>query len=294
MRYESDRGRESVFWLHRGIVSAGSHKHPTQRWDVDRQDEDIQQLPQAAPYRGSARRQRWSRAAAALVARVVTLVAALACPDTGDAQGVSTAGIRGTVSAPPRPHIDARIRVSHDATGYMAEAHLTNGRFFIPGLEPGGPYTVTVRALGFVPRRVERVTLALGEMRQLDIVLEPIAAKLDSVAVVADRAGSEAQGRADGGTGTTITESMLERLPTLNRDLYDFVRLVPQVSTRIGLPNPGLSAGSAGFRSNNFLINGVSERTLSGGVSNTFGGVRSIPLEAVQEYQVLIAPSDVR
>jgi hypothetical protein len=76
--------------------------------------------------------------------------------------------------------------------------------------------------------------------------------------------------------------------------VYDFVRLVPQISTKISLSNPGLSAGGMGFRFNNFLINGVSERTLGGGVSRAFAGGKSIPLDAVQEYEVLLAPYDVR
>ena len=79
-----------------------------------------------------------------------------------------------------------------------------------------------------------------------------------------------------------------------NRDLYDFLRLVPQISTKISLQSPGFSAAGAGLRFNNFLINGASERTLAGGVSSAFGGTRSIPLAAVQEYQVLVSPFDVR
>lgn len=210
------------------------------------------------------------------------------------AQGVSTAGIRGSVSAHLRPNADARVRVSHDATGFSVEVRVTGGRFLVQGLEPGGPYTVTARALGFAPRRGEGIFLTLGELREIDFVLQPIAVQMDTVTVVAHGGPADGRAGADGGTGMTIPAPLLERLPTLNRDLYDFVRLVPQVSTKIGLPNPGLSAGGMGFRFNNFLINGVSERALSGGVSNAFAGGKSIPLDAVQEYQVLLAPYDVR
>jgi hypothetical protein len=132
----------------------------------------------------------------------------------------------------------------------------------------------------------------LGERREVRLVLHPVAARLDTMMVVgraiADRA------HVDGGTAMTISDSLIDRLPTLNRDLYDFLRLVPQISTQIGLSNPGISAAGMNFRLNNFLINGVSERTLSGGVSQAFAGVRSVPLDAVREYQVLLAPYDVR
>jgi hypothetical protein len=213
---------------------------------------------------------------------------------TAWAQGVTTAGIHGTVSAGVQHNVDARIRVSHDATGFSVEVRAAAGRFFVQGLEPGGPYTVTARALGFVPERRAVIALTLGELREINFDLKPIAARLDTVAVVAKGNAPDRRAHPGGGTGTVISESLLEHLPTLNRDLYDFLRLVPQISTKISLSNPGMSAAGVGFRFNEFLINGVSERTLSGGVSGAFAGAKSLPLDAVKEYQVLLAPYDVR
>jgi hypothetical protein len=225
---------------------------------------------------------------------VVTALLLFLVPTPVRAQGVSTAGIRGSVGADNGRNVDARVRVSNDATGSAVEVHAAAGRFLVQGLEPGGPYTVAVRGLGFVPQHQEGVFLTLGELREIHFVLQPIVAGLDTVTVVAQLRSANGNAPTDGGTGTTISASLLERLPTLNRDLYDFVRLVPQISTKVSLPNPGLSAGGVGFRFNNFLINGVSERTLSGGVSGAFAGGKSIPLDAVQEYKVLLAPYDVR
>lgn len=206
-----------------------------------------------------------------------------------EAQGITTAGMRGQVRDERGPPVDAYVLVRHDATGRSVDVHAPSGRFVISGLEPGGPYTVTVRALGYAPSIRPRIHLTLGELRDVDVVMRSIAATLDTMRVAATPAA-----QADGGTGTTITERSLDRLPTLNRDLYDFLRLVPQLSTKISLTNPGVSAGGMGFRYNNFLINGVSERTLGGGVSSTFAGNRSIPLDAVLEYQALLSPYDVR
>lgn len=235
-----------------------------------------------------------SRCVTCLARGVVTTSLLLLLSAAVDAQGVTTAGIRGRVSADSRQNIDARVNVSHAATGYSVEVHATGGRFLVQGLEPGGPYSIIARAVGSVPQRREGVFLTLGELREIHFVLQPIATPLDTVTVEVQGRPQYSAASADGGTGTTISASLLERLPTLNRDLYDFVRLVPQISTKIGLPNPGLSAGGVGFRFNNFLINGVSDRTASGGVSGAFAGPKSIPLDAVQEYQVLIAPYDVR
>ena len=214
---------------------------------------------------------------------------------TAFAQGVATAGIRGTIRADGTGSADgARVSAIHTATGFAVEVEARGGRFLIQGLEPGGPYAVTVRRLGFVAQRRELVALRLGELRELELILQPVAAQLETVSIVANDESSAGLAHSHGGTVTTISEPLLHRLPTLNRDLYDFVRLVPQISTRIGLANAGFSAAGTGFRFNNFLINGASERTVSGSVSGAFAGAKSIPLDAVQEYQVLLAPYDVR
>ena len=210
------------------------------------------------------------------------------------AQGVATAGIRGTANADHGRVVDVRIRVTQEASGFAVDVRTSRGQFLADGLEPGGPYTITARSIGFVPQHREKVFLTLGQLSQIDFVLQPIAAPLDTVTVVGSRGAAIFAAHADGGTGTTISTALLEHLPTLNRDVYDFVRLVPQISTKIGLSSAGLSAGGVGFRFNSFLMNGVSERTLSGGVSDAFTGAKSIPLDAVREYQVLLTPYDVR
>ena len=202
--------------------------------------------------------------------------------------------MRGSVRADDRQVLDALVTVRRDATGYFVDVHASGGSFFVQGLEPGGPYTITVRSLGFVPQRRVGIFLTLGELSEIHFVLKPMVVRLDTLTVVTHGWESNDPARTGGGTGTTIPARLLERLPTLDRDLYDFVRLVPQISTKIGLSSPGMAAGGVGFRFNNFLINGVSERTLSGGVSSAFAGGKSIPLDAVQEYQVLLSPYDVR
>ena len=229
------------------------------------------------------------------IARRTTLVLAFCVAKVNGVagQGVTTGGIRGTVRDSLGAPIAARVRVSHDSTGVSLEPNAAGGRFRALGLEAGGPYTVTVRALGYRPqqRRVEYV--GAGTIQDVDFALQRLASDLDTV-FVETRAGSEPATRADGGAGTTLGAALLEGVPASNRDLHDFVPLVPQISSKISLSSPGLSAAGTGFRYNNFSVNGVSERTLSGGVSTAFAGNRSVPLDAVQEYQVMLSPFDVR
>jgi hypothetical protein len=211
------------------------------------------------------------------------------------AQGVASSGIRGTVRAEGLARVEgARVRVTHTPTGFAADVDARRGSFLVQGLEPGGPYTITVRRLGFSPQRRDSVFLKLGELLEIEFVLQPVTVQLETVDIVASDDLAHSLAHAHGGTAATISDPLLHSLPTLNRDLYDFVRLVPQISTKIGLSSPGFSAGGVGFRFNNFLINGVSERTVSGNVSTAFSGAKSVPLDAVKEYQVLLAPYDVR
>ena len=140
------------------------------------------------------------------------------------------------------------------------------------------------------PQRRDGIFLTLGEPLELDFALEPVAVRLDEVRIAANAPAMLA--RSLTGIGKTISDSLLHRLPTLNRDLYDFVRLAPQITTRVGLPG-GLSGGGVNLRFNNYLIDGASERYLTGNSSVSRGG-KSLSIEAVKEYQVLLAPFDVR
>ena len=234
--------------------------------------------------------------AAAAVARMTIGATVISCSLASEAfaQGVTSAGIRGVVRIESPDAADVvNVQVTHRPTARTVEATTRKGVFFFQGLEPGGPYSITARKPGFVAEQRE-VMLRLGAILELELVLRPVPIQLDSLRVTASRGLSTGLPHAHGGTGTTIDNRTLSGLPSLNRDFYDFVRLVPQISTRIGLSNAGFSAGGAGFRFNNFLINGVSERSISGNVSTAFAGSRSMSLEAVQEYQVLLAPYDVR
>ncbi|HET7693374.1 MAG TPA: carboxypeptidase regulatory-like domain-containing protein, partial [Gemmatimonadota bacterium] len=215
-------------------------------------------------------------------------------PEASDllAQGITTAVIQGSVEATDGTDLDdAEILVVNSATGFAATGVVREGRFLVGGLEVGGPYTVTVRRLGFHSEERTGLSLTLGEPVELRFVMEPDAIPQDTLRLMV--AAPLAAAHSHGGTGMTITDSLLHRLPTLNRDFYDFVRLVPQVSTKIG-GRPGLSGGGVGFGFNNFLINGAPERSVGAHGTPALIGGKSLPLEAVKEYQVLLAPYDVR
>ena len=216
------------------------------------------------------------------------LIASGSCMMLG-AQGVTTAAIAGRVLGPRQEEIDgAQIRVVNRSTGFTVETVAAGGRFAVLGLEVGGPYSLIVRRLGFRPEQRDELFLTLGQRLQLDLTLVPLTGQLDTMRVVA--AAPRAIPRLRAGAGATISDSTLRRLPTRNRDLYDFVQLTPQVSAR-----SGISGGGVNSRLNSFLLDGVSDRALQGNnAAGAVSGGKAISIEAVKEYQVLLSPYDAR
>ncbi len=226
-----------------------------------------------------------------LAIALLGILAVLASPDEVDAQGVSTGTIRGTVRSESGVDLDgARVLVRNTSTGHAQDAPVVRGHFFASGVEIGGPYVVEARLLGYHPNRTQPLLLNLGEPIEISFVLKPVVPALDSVVVVG-ALHAESVGSLSG--GTTIHESLVSRLPTPDRNFLDFVPLAPQLSTKIGGQRRGISAAGANLRYNTFLVNGVEERFVNSNVSAAHVG-RSIPIDAVEEYQVLVAPYDVR
>ncbi|MDQ3698563.1 MAG: carboxypeptidase regulatory-like domain-containing protein [Gemmatimonadota bacterium] len=210
------------------------------------------------------------------------------------AQGVTTGAVTGLVTDEGgQPVENAQIQVINRSTGYSTGAVTRNdGRYFIQGLEVGGPYTVNVRILGFIPQTRDDLRIALSQAQSVDFQLVRQATQLAAVTVEGDANAIFSSSRQ--GVQTVVTDSALRRLPTLNRNFTDFVVTAPQVSTT----GPGLSGGGVNNRYNNIQIDGASENDVFGlgstGQPGGQAGGKSIPLEAVKEYQVLLSPFDVR
>jgi hypothetical protein len=214
------------------------------------------------------------------------------------AQGITTAAVSGVVTDEGGQPIDAaQIEITNQATGVKSGSLTrTSGNYYIQGLEVGGPYTVTARRIGFQPDSVTGVRLSLGQNFRASFKLAAQAAQLAAVTVRATSdTASDLISPSRRGVQTNISDTALRRLPTLNRNFTDFLALTPQVNVA---QNGGLSGGGQNNRFNNIQIDGASESDAFGlGTTGQPGGQargRSISLEAVKEYQVLLSPFDVR
>ena len=129
-----------------------------------------------------------------------------------------------------------------------------NGRFLVPGLEAGGPYTVTARRIGFAPagaRERLRVADADDEGRF----------PADGPADAADwRRGRRDDERLLVDAYRCVDDrrdSTIARIPTLNRDFTDLVKLSPHVNSTVSGQGP--SAAGTYNRFNNYTIDGANQ-----------------------------------
>jgi len=218
------------------------------------------------------------------------LLFCLALPGLMLGQGVTTAAFNGLVTdVDGNPVVGAAVTAVHTPTGtaYNAVTRM-DGRFNIPAVRVGGPYTVTVKMDPFKTQEVTGLTLRLGEDRNLkfQLALETIA---EEVTVVASNP-IISEGRT--GAAQNVSTAIIESMPSIGRSFDDFARLAPQVDSRGG---GAFSTAGRSSRYNDIKIDGAVNNDLFGlGSSGTPGLSAPISLDAVQEFQLVIAPYDVR
>ena len=246
----------------------------------------ISPTPQPGPY-------MLTRRLTGTLAAIGMLLMAAVATNT-HAQGVTTGAVGGTVQGENgAPLSGAQVRVVNKTTGFSSGGiSRENGQFLVSGLEVGGPYTVTVRRIGYQPHTRDNVYIQLSQTERLAVSLTPQATQISSLEIRATT--GEIIAPTSMGTKTTVTAEALERSPTTTRNLVDFTKAAPQVTSS----GVGYSAGGMSVRMNNVQIDGATERDVFGlGSTGQPGGqisAKAISIDAVKEYQILLAPYDVR
>lgn len=210
------------------------------------------------------------------------------------AQGITTGAIGGRVTDEQGGGITGvQISAVNRANGFSSTVtSRADGRYLVPNLEVG-TYDVTFRRIGFDPVRRRDQIVSLSQVLPLDVQLTAAATELSGIVIIAATT-TETFTPTNTSVKTIVTDTTLQRLPSLSRNIIDMVRVSPQVSTS----GAGYSAGGMSNRMNNVQIDGATERDVFGlGATGTPGAEvnsRSVSLEAVKELQVLLAPFDVR
>ena len=204
------------------------------------------------------------------------------------AQGVTTAGVAGVVKdsqGAVLPGVTVTAVHLPSATTYTVLTK-EDGRFYIPGMRIGGPYTVSALLQGFQTEEKRDIELSLGVTQDLTFSLGP-ARVTESLVVTAESSPIFSSART--GAATAITRGELATLPTVSGRINDLTRLTPQYS------------GSGNFAGQDNRMNNI---TVDGSYfNNSFGlggqpgdrtNVAPISLEAIEQIQVSVAPYDVR
>lgn len=206
---------------------------------------------------------------------------------------VTTSSLAGTVyNEKKEPLPGASVTATHVPTGTVYKAvALSGGRFSIANVAPGGPYTIEVSFTGLGTQKIDNVFLALGETGKLDFEMTPNAVDLSAVIVSSTRRQRQV---AKGGIETTIGRDRIENLPTVGRQLTDFVRLTPQAKVTFG---GGISIAGQNNRYNQLMIDGAVNNDVFGlsetGANGGQTGSPPISIDAIDAFQVGVSPYDV-
>ena len=203
---------------------------------------------------------------------------------------ITTAQVQGIVTDQENtPLLGASIVVSHEPTGTISgTTTLENGRFTIPNLRVGGPYSVQVSYVGFDPQMANEIYLTLGDKLELDFtLLSDASSALQEVELVASYDQNLLK-KNKTGASTEISSRQINSLPTISRSTSDYIRLSPY--------SDGNSFAGKNDRFNNFSLDGSVFNNPYGLDSAVPGGQSSaqpVSLDAIDQIQIHIAPYDV-
>ncbi len=204
------------------------------------------------------------------------------------AQGSTTAALAGTVVDEKGQGLPgASVIAVHEPTGSRyGGSTRADGRYNIVNMRVGGPYKITVSFVGYKNAVQSGIVLTLAQELRQNFKLEVNQSQLEEVKVVASRSSIINSGRT--GAATTVGNNQITTLPTLNRSLGDFARLDPRAN--------GLNFAGRNALYNNITVDGAFFNNAFA-LSSTIGGqsgASPISVDAIDQFQVLIAPYDVR
>ena len=187
----------------------------------------------------------------------------------------------GTVTDPSGAAVaNAKITVANQATGLSVSATSNaTGSYSISELPPG-TYKITVEAAGFKTYSNVGVTLNAGTIARLDAKMALGQAR-EVVEVTSQAAQINTE---DSKLASTVSSVQISNLPLNGRNVFDLMQLAAGAVNVNGVDfENGHGTVVNGVREdfNGFLINGVSNKGLSGGAVN-------VPIQdSVEEFQQL-------
>ncbi|QDH69426.1 TonB-dependent receptor [Marilutibacter alkalisoli] len=205
----------------------------------------------------------------------------------------TSAGVGGrVVGADGQPVAGAEITIVHAESGTVSRATTdANGRYNARGLRVGGPYNVTVSKAGEGTDSRDNVFLTLSNVTQVDATLRGDVTTLESVMAVA-MGGSEVFSADKMGAGTNVSQQQLEGLPSVQRNIQDYVRLDPRIA-QTDKGRGEISAGGQNTRFNAIRVDGVTINDTFGLEANNLPTFRQpVSMDAIEQIRVDLSNYD--
>src|SRR5664279_6508445 len=131
----------------------------------------------------------------------------------------TTSQMLGIVTDGVAPLAGATVVALHAPTGTKyATTTRKDGRYNLPGLRVGGPYTISVSYVGFKTEKQDSITLAVGQDFAGDFSLKPESQQLTEV-VVTGSAQNKIFNNSRTGSQEIISWTQMQQLPTINLSL---------------------------------------------------------------------------
>ncbi len=206
-------------------------------------------------------------------------------------QGTTSGSITGRVTdMSGEALIGATLIAVHGPSGTTVGTVTNEDGFFrFENLRVGGPYSLTANYTGFGDVAMEGIEIRLGETKKFDFTLDENINELTTIEVYAT-AGNTGE---SAGARTQISTEAVERMPTINRDIDDFLRLTPQASSY----GDGLSFAGTNNRYNAIYIDGAINNDVFGlsssGTNGGQTGIAPFSIDIIDQFQVAISPYDV-
>jgi hypothetical protein len=218
---------------------------------------------------------------------VLTVVVAVAFLSTTGAAALAQQGraeLRGSVVDQQGAALPGvTILITNQDTGTFREVISTGDGGYFAGQMLPGVFTITAQLPGFSTFEQTDFAIGVGRTLDLDIVMQ-IGALEETVTVTGEVPLVDLSSAEVGGT---INTSDLTDLPTGNRSYFAAIALLPGVQFRpsTSLGNDTIIVNGQHPNTNNVALDGAANNDDNSGT--WAGGQTRVPLESVQEFQVI-------
>lgn len=209
--------------------------------------------------------------------------------------------VSGIVKSPENTVLqNATVKVVHEPTKntYTTQTN-EEGYFYFFNIKPGGPYSITISYVGFEPLSKKNLFLSYSApnfysyLQGSEFSEFSLKARMDTLDEVLIKGGKKQEPKY--GLETDITADRMNSLPSISRNLQDYIRMVPQASVN---SDGGISLAGQNNKYNAFFIDGANNNDLLGlapsGINGGQAASPPISIEAIEEIKVTMAPYDVQ